>query len=323
MKRGCNVAIFILALSGGIVSAAAQQYPNRPIRLIVAFPPGGSTDIIARVIGQRLGERLGQQIVIDNRGGAGGTIGTEIAAGATPDGYTLTMGTTSTHVVSVAVYSKLRYDPTKDFAPISLVAITPYLLVVNPGVQAKTLKEFVALVKSQAGKFNYASAGNGTTTHLAMEMLKTAAGLDIVHVPFNGNGPANTAVLAGQVQALFGSMPAVLPHAKSGKVRPLAVGTAKRSPSLPDVPTVVEAGYPGYEASLWLGFIAPRGTPKPIVDRLHKELNAIVAMPETKDILARNGADPLTNTPDEFAALIKDEIGKYVKVVKAAGMKPL
>jgi len=261
--------------------------------------------------------------VIDNRGGAGGTIGTEIAAGATPDGYTLTMGTTSTHVVSVAVYSKLRYDPTKDFAPISLVAITPYLLVVNTGVQAKTLKEFVALVKSQAGKLNYASAGNGTTTHLAMEMLKTAAGLDIVHVPFNGNGPANTAVLAGQVQALFGSMPAVLPHAKSGKVRPLAVGTAKRSPSLPDVPTVVEAGYPGYEASLWLGFIAPRGTPKPIVDRLHKELNAIVAMPETKDILARNGADPLTNTPDEFSALIKDEIGKYVKAVKAAGMKPL
>ena len=304
-------------------SAAAQQYPTKPIRLIVAFPPGGSTDIIARVVGQKLGERLGQQVVIDNRGGAGGTIGTEIAANSNPDGYTLTMGTTSTHVVSVAVYSKLRYDPTKDFAPITLVAITPYLLVVNTGVQAKTLKEFVSLVKEQAGKLNYASAGNGTTTHLAMEMLKSVAGLDIVHVPFNGNAPANTAVLGGQVQALFGSMPAVLPHAKSGKVRPLAVGTAKRSPSLPDVPTVAESGYKGYDASLWLGFIAPRGTPKPIVDRLHAELVAIANAPDTKEILARNGADPITNTPAEFQALIKDEIGKYVKAVKAAGMKPI
>jgi tripartite-type tricarboxylate transporter receptor subunit TctC len=319
--RCAAFAAAVIACAAG--GAGAQQYPTKPIRLIVAFPPGGSTDIIARVIGQKLGERLGQQVVIDNRGGAGGTIGTEIAANSNPDGYTLTMGTTSTHVVSVAVYSKLRYDPTKDFAPITLVAITPYLLVVNTGVQAKTLKEFVSLVKEQAGKLNYASAGNGTTTHLAMEMLKSVAGLDIVHVPFNGNAPANTAVLGGQVQALFGSMPAVLPHAKSGKVRPLAVGTAKRSPSLPDVPTVAESGYPGYEASLWLGFIAPRGTPKPIVDRLHTELVSIVGTQETKDILARNGADPITNTPAQFQALIKDEIGKYVKAVKAAGMKPL
>ena len=321
LKGAALLAASIASIAG---SAAAQQpYPTKPIRLIVAFPPGGSTDIIARVVGQKLGERLGQQVVIDNRGGAGGTIGTEIAAHSAPDGYTLTMGTTSTHVVSVAVYSKLRYDPIRDFAPITLVAITPYLLVVNPGVQAKTLKEFVALVKESQGKLNYASAGNGTTTHLAMEMLKSVAGLDIVHVPFNGNGPANTAVLGGQVQALFGSMPAVLPHAKSGKLRPLAVGTAKRSPSLPDVPTVAESGYKGYEASLWLGFIAPRGTPKPIVDRLHNELVAVVNTPETKDILAKNGADPITNTPAEFAALIKEEIGKYVKAVKAAGMKPL
>jgi tripartite-type tricarboxylate transporter receptor subunit TctC len=320
-SRAIFVVLLLMLGWGGV--HAQQQYPTRPIRLIVAFPPGGSTDIIARVIGQRLGERLGQQIVIDNRGGAGGTIGTELAARGNPDGYTLTMGTTSTHVVSVAVYSKLPYDPTKDFAPITLVAITPYLLVVNPNVQARTLKEFVSLVKSQAGKLNYASAGSGTTTHLAMEMLKSVAGLDIVHVPFNGNAPAGTAVLGGQVQALFGSMPAVLPHAKSGKVRPLAVGTSKRSPSLPDVPTVAESGYAGYEASLWLGFIAPRGTPKPIIDRLHKELTAIVAMPETVEALQRNGADPITNTPEQFAALIKDEIGKYVKAVKAAGMKPL
>ncbi len=319
-KRTLLAGLGLLLAAGAV---QAQTYPVRPIRLIVAFPPGGSTDIIARVIGQRLGERLGQQVVIDNRGGAGGTLGTEMAAHAAPDGYTLTMGTTSTHVVSVAVYSKLRYDPTKDFSPITLVAITPYLLVVHPNVQAKTLKEFVSLVKAQSGKLNYASAGNGTTTHLAMEMLKTAAGLDIVHVPFNGNGPANTAILGAQVQALFGSMPAVLPHAKAGKLRPLAVGTAKRSPSFPDVPTVDESGYPGYEASLWLGFIAPKGTPKPIVDRLHKELTSIVATPDTQDILRKNGAEPITNTPDAFAALIKDEVGKYVKAVKAAGMKPL
>lgn len=319
-KRALLAGLGLLLTAGAV---QAQTYPTRPVRLIVAFPPGGSTDIIARVIGQRLGERLGQQVVIDNRGGAGGTLGTEMAANAAPDGHTLTMGTTSTHVVSVAVYSKLRYDPTKDFSPITLVAITPYLLVVHPSVQAKTLKEFVALVKSQQGKLNYASAGNGTTTHLAMEMLKTAAGIDIVHVPFNGNGPANTAILGAQVQALFGSMPAVLPHAKSGKLRALAVGTAKRSPSFPDVPTVEESGYPGYEASLWLGFIAPKGTPKPIIERLHKELTAIVAMPETQTALRTNGAEPITNTPDEFAALIKNEVGKYVKAVKAAGMKPL
>ena len=323
MTAWSRFGLAIVCMLAALPAAQAQSYPARPIRLIVAFPPGGSTDIIARVIGQRLGERLGQQVVIDNRGGAGGTLGTELAAAASPDGYTLTMGTTSTHVVAVAVYSKLRYDPVKDFQPITLVAITPYLLVVNPGVQARTLKEFVSLVKSQAGKLNYASAGNGTTTHLAMEMLKTAAGLDIVHVPFNGNGPANTAVLGGQVQALFGSMPAVLPHAKSGKARPLAVGTAKRSPSLPDVPTVAESGYPGYEASLWLGFIAPRGTPKPIVDRLHKELVEIVAMPKTRELLQLNGADPITNSPAEFAQLIKDEIGKYVKTVKAAGIQPM
>jgi len=319
-KRALFAGLGLLLAAGAV---QAQTYPTRPIRLIVAFPPGGSTDIIARVIGQRLGERLGQQVVIDNRGGAGGTLGTEIAAGAAPDGYTLTMGTTSTHVVSVAVYSKLRYDPIKDFSPITLVAITPYLLVVHPGVQAKTLKEFVSLVKGQPGKLNYASAGNGTTTHLAMEMLKSVAGMDMVHVPFNGNGPANTAILGAQVQALFGSMPAVLPHAKAGKLRPLAVGTAKRSPAFPDVPTVAESGYAGYEASLWLGFIAPKGTPKPIVDRLHKELTGIVAMPETVDALQKNGADPITNTPDQFSALIKDEIGKYVKAVKAAGMKPM
>ena len=313
------VAAALLAASGAAASAA---YPDKPIRLIVAFPPGGSTDIIARLVGVRLSERLGQQVIIDNRGGAGGTIGTEIAAKANPDGYTLTMGTTSTHVINVGVYAKLKYDPIKDFDPITLVATTPYLLVVNPGVKAGTLKEFVALAKSQAGKLNYASAGTGTTTQLAMEMLKSAAGIDLVHVPYNGNGPAGIATIGGQVQALFGSMPAVLPQAQAGRLRPLAVGTAKRSPSLPNVPSVAESGYPGFEASLWLGFFTPRGTPAPVLKRLHGELVAIAQSPEMKDQFLKNGAESITNnSPAELNKLIKVEIDKYSKVIKAAGIK--
>ena len=302
-------------------TAVAQGYPNKPIRLIVAFPPGGSTDIIARIVGQKLGERLGQQVVIDNRGGAGGTIGTEIAARANPDGYTLTMGTTSTHVIAAGAYATLKYDPIKDFEPITLVATTPYLLVVNPGVKANSLKEFIALAKSQPGKLNYASAGTGTTTQLAMEMLKTAAGIDVVHVPYNGNGPANTATLGGQVQALFGSMPAVLTQAKAGRLRPLAVGTPKRSPSLPDVPSVAESGYPGFDASLWLGFFAPKGTPAPILKRLQTELTSIAKSPEMNEQFERNGATALTTTPAELTKLLKSEIDKYSKVIKAAGIK--
>ena len=313
-----------LAFAAPVAHAAEQAaaYPTKPIRLIVAFPPGGSTDIIARLVGQQLSQRLGQQVIIDNRGGAGGTIGTEIAAKSSPDGYTLTMGTTSTHVIAPAAYTNLKYDPVKDFAPITLVASTPYLLVLHPGVKANDLKEFIALAKSQPGKMNFASAGTGSTTQLAMEMLKMAAGIDLVHVPYNGNGPAGTAVLGGQVQALFGSMPAVLPHAQSGKVRPIAVGTTKRSPALPKVPTVAESGYPGFEASLWLGFFAPRGTPAPILNRLHSELVKIATSPEMKQQFERNGADPEHNAKSiELEQLVKTEIAKYSKVIKAANIK--
>lgn len=314
------LAAFVMAAPCG-AAIAQTGYPTKPIRLIVAFPPGGSTDIIARLVGQKLGERLGQQVIIDNRGGAGGTIGTEIAARAAPDGYTLTMGTTSTHVIAPAAYASVKYDPIKDFAPITLVASTPYLLVLHPGVQAKSLKEFISLVKSQPGKLNYASAGTGSTTHLAMEMLKSAAGMDIVHVPYNGNGPAGTAVMGGQVQALFGSMPAVLPHAKAGRVRPIAVGTSKRSSALPDVPTVAESGFPGFEVSLWLGFFAPKGTPDPVLKKLHEELSAIARSPEMKEQFERNGADPVTTTPAELSKLMKTELDKYSKVIKAAGIQ--
>jgi tripartite-type tricarboxylate transporter receptor subunit TctC len=319
-------AVFSAALALAVPFAAQAQggYPNKPVRLIVAFPAGGSTDIVGRIVAQRLSQSLGQQVIVDNRGGAGGIVGTEIAARANPDGYTLTMGTTSTHVIAPAAYgnAKIKYDPVKDFEPITLVASTPYLLVVHPGVKANSLKEFVALAKSQPGKLNYASAGSGSTTHLAMEMLKHTAGMDIVHVPYNGNGPAGTATLGGQVQALFGSMPAVLPHAKSGKLRPLAVGTAKRSPALPDTPTVAESGYPGFEVSLWLGFFAPRGTPAPIVNRLHTELVKIVLSPDVKEQLERNGAEPAHNASNiELQRLVRAEIDKYSKVLKAANIK--
>lgn len=299
----------------------AQTYPSKPIRLLVPFPPGGSTDIVARIVAQKLSERLGQQVIIENRGGAGGTLGTEIAARAAPDGYTLTLATTSTHVVAPSVYARLGYDPVRDFAPLSLVAVTPYLLVIHPSLPAKSLQEFVAYTKARPGQLNYASAGTGSTTHLAMEMLKGAAGLYVVHIPYNGNGPASTAVIAGQVEILFGSLPAVLPHARSGRVRALAVGSPQRSPSLPDVPTVAESGFPGFDASLWLAIMAPAGTPAAVIARLHGEILAVVTAPEAADALGKAGAEPVTSTPAELAGMVKEGVEKYAKIVKTAGIK--
>ncbi|MBC7804516.1 MAG: tripartite tricarboxylate transporter substrate binding protein [Candidatus Parcubacteria bacterium] len=302
--------------------AAAQSWPSKPIRLMVPFPPGGSTDIVARIVAQKLGERLGQPLVIENRGGAGGTIGTALIAKAPADGYNLAVASTSTHVVAPGVYAKLEYDPVKDFAPVGLMAVSPYLLVVSTAVPAKTLKELVEHAKKQPGKLNYASAGVGSTTHLAMEMLKSVSGTYMLHIPYNGNGPAGTAVVGGQVEILFGSLPALLPHAKSGRVRALAVGTPKRSPSLPDVPTVAESGYPGFDASLWLAIVAPAGTPQPIVERLNKELVALVAAADTRDAFDKAGAEPLTGTPADLAAMIRDGVPKYAKIIKTSGIKP-
>jgi tripartite-type tricarboxylate transporter receptor subunit TctC len=320
--RGLVVSIAVALGALAPQAVLAQAYPAKPVRLVVPFPPGGSTDIVARIVAQKLGDRLGQQMIIENRGGAGGTVGTDAAAKATPDGYTLVVGTTSTHAVAPSVYPKLGYDPVKDFAPISLIATTPYLLVVNPNVGATTLKEFVDFAKARPGKLNYASAGTGSTTHLAMEMLKGQANFFMVHIPYNGNGPAGTAVIAGQVEALFGSLPAVLPHAKSGRVRPLAVGTPKRSPSLPDVPTVAESGYPGFDASLWLAIMAPANTPAPVIDRLHKEIVSVVSAPDAAEALGKAGAEPITSTPAELASMVKDGVQKYAKVVQQAGIKP-
>jgi len=311
----CAIALLYAA------GACAQAWPAKPVRLMVPFPPGGSTDIVARIVAQKLSERLGQPIVIENRGGAGGTLGTAVVAKAAPDGYTLGVASTSTHVVAPSVYAKLEYDPVKDFAPVSLMAVSPYLLVVTPSVPAKTLQELVALAKKQPGKLNYASAGIGSTTHLAMEMLKSVSGTFMLHIPYSGNGPAGTALIGGQVEVLFGSLPAPLPHAKSGRARALAVGTPKRSPSLPNVPTVAESGYPGFDASLWLAIMAPAGTPRPILDRLQKEIVSIVGATDTREALDKAGAEPLTSTPAELAAMIRDGVPKYAQVIKTAGIK--
>ena len=326
MKLPIHIAAVIFAGLGVTVSPtgsmAQSDYPNKPVRLIVGFAPGGSTDIVGRIVAQRLTERLGQTVVVDNKAGAGGTIGADIAAKSAADGYTLTLGTTSTHAIAAGAYSKLPYDPVASFTPISLVAITPYLLVVNPQVKANNLAEFVALAKGQPGKLNYASAGNGTATHLAMEMLKDAAGIDLLHVPYKGNAPADLAILGGEVQAVFGSMPALLQNTKANKVRPLAVGTPARSPVLPDVPTVAEQGYAGFDAALWLGIMGPANMPKAVVDRLHKEIVAIVATPEFKAAMDANGAEPLASkSPDEFREMLRGQVAKYVKITKAIGIK--
>ena len=302
--------------------AAQAAYPDKPIKLIVGFAPGGSTDIVGRIVAQRLSQQLGQTVNVDNKAGAGGTIGADATAKSPPDGYTLTLGTTSTHAIAAGAYTKLPYDPVADFTQISLVAITPYLLVVNPQVKANNLADFVALAKGQPGKLNYASAGNGTATHLAMEMLKDAAKLDVVHIPYKGNAPADLAIVGGEVQAVFGSMPALLQNTKAGKVRPLAVGTAARTPALPDVPTVAEQGYAGFEAALWLGVMGPANMPKAIVERLHKEISAIVATPEFKAAMDANGAEPIASkSPEEFREMLRGQVAKYVKITKAIGIK--
>jgi tripartite-type tricarboxylate transporter receptor subunit TctC len=302
-------------------AAQAQTYPNKPIRLVVGFAPGGNTDTVARVVGQKLGERLGQQVIIENKAGAGGTIGTAEVARAAPDGYTLTMGTTTTHAIAVAAYAKLPYDPVADFEPIALVANAPYLLVVNSSLPAKDLKEFIALVKSQPGKLNYGSAGQATTTHLVMATLATRAGLDMVHVPFKGNAPATTAVLANQVEILFGALPPLLPHVSSGRLRALAISSGKRSPSLPAIPTVAEAGFPDFDISLWLGFFSPKGTPPAIIKRLEAELLHIAQSPELKDLLEKQGLEPYANGAAELGKLVRSEITTYQSVFKAANIK--
>jgi tripartite-type tricarboxylate transporter receptor subunit TctC len=315
------IALLFILSAIALPPANAQTYPSKPIRLVVGFAPGGNTDVVARVVGQKLGDRLGQQVIIENKAGAGGTIANAEVARAAPDGYTLTMGTTTTHAIAVAAYQNLQYDPATDFEPLALVAVAPYLLVVPSKTPVRDLKEFVALVKSQPGKFNYGSAGQATTTHLVMATFAHRAGLDVVHVPFKGNAPATTAILGGQIEILFGAIPPLLPHIKAGTLRPIAISSAKRSTSLPDVPTVAESGYPGFDISLWLGFFAPKGTPAAVTKRLESELIQVAQSADLKDIMEKQGLEAAARSSGELAQLVKAEIETYKAVFKAANIK--
>ena len=317
MSKVFAVMAAVCAMAG--VVHAAETYPSRPIRMIVAYPPGGGTDQVGRVLADQLTVTLGQNVVVDNRGGATGNIGTELAARAVPDGYTLLMGNVAPNAVNVSLFKKLGFDPVKDFAPVSLVAVTPNILVAHPSMPVKTIKELIAYAKAKPGTLNFPSAGVGSSSHLAGEMLKSLAGISMVHIPFKGGGPALVAVIAGEVQIMFATMPAAMPHVKSGKVKPVAVTTAKRSQAMPELPTIAESGVKGYEASTWYGLLAPARTPPAIVTRLHADTVKILAGP-TRQRLEAQGFEPEGGTPAEFAAYIKTEIVKWAKVIKDAGI---
>ncbi len=311
----------MLALMLPAGNASAQTYPNRPIRWIVTYPPGGPTDVVARAIGARLTEAWGQQIVIDNRAGAGGVIGTDLAAKAVPDGYTLLFGTSAGLTINPALSNKLPYDAVKDFSPVSLLVLNPQILVLNNAIPANTVKELIAYAKARPGQLNYASVGQGSPNHLGMELLKALAGIDLVHVPYKGTGPAITDLLGGQVQLMFNSMPSVLPLVKSGKLKGLAVGSAQRSPAIPDIPTVAEAGVPGFENVTWYGMFAPAKTPHDIIVKLNQQVVKILAEPEIAQRLASQGAEPRSSTPEELVKFMRMESARWKKVIQAAGIK--
>jgi tripartite-type tricarboxylate transporter receptor subunit TctC len=313
------LAAMLLALMAA--GAQAQGYPARPIRLIVPFPPGGSTDILGRALGQKLAEAWGQQVIVDNRPGAGGSIGAEAAARAAPDGYTLLMAHIGTLAVNPALYPKLGYDPAQDFAPVSMVAIVPNVLVVHPSVPAKTVTELIEYARRNPGKLNYSSGGNGSAAHLAMEYFKLQTKTDMVHVPYKGTGPALTDLIAGQVSLTMTGAPVVMPQVQAGKLRALGVSSPKRLDAFPDVPTIAESGVPGFDATQWYGVVAPAGTPREIVARLNAEINRVMQSKELKERLLAEGAIAAPDTPEAFAAFIGDEMRRWGAVVKATGMQ--
>ncbi|MGH8618852.1 MAG: Bug family tripartite tricarboxylate transporter substrate binding protein [Burkholderiales bacterium] len=303
-------------------AALAQSYPTKPVRVIIPFPPGSSTnDILGRALAQKLGEAFGQQFVVDNRPGAGGNLGSELAARAAPDGYTLLIGTNGPIGISPHIYKTLGYDPLQDLQAITLFAIVPYVILVHPSVKANTLAELIALAKAQPGRLNYASPGNGSTPHLCMEMLKAQTGIDLVHIPYKGGAPATIDVLAGQAQVFCPGLPPVLPHIKAGKLRGLAVTMPARTPFLPEITTAKEQGFPALDVNSWVGLLAPAKTPKAIIDKLNAEITRIVATPEMKATLQANGAEPVALGPEEFRRFLRAESAKWEKVAKAAKLQ--
>ena len=301
--------------------AGAQAYPAKPIRIVVPFPPGGATDILARAVAQKLTDAWGQAVVVDNRPGAGGNIGSEIVAKAAPDGYTLEMGTVGTHAINASLYAKMPYDHVKDFAPVILVAGVPNVLVVNPSLPVSSVQELIAYAKANPGKLNFASSGSGTSIHLAGELFKVMAGVQMTHIPYKGSAPALQDLIGGQVQLMFDNLPPSLPHIKAGKLRALAVTSATRSSALPDTPTIAESGLPGFEASSWFGVLAPAGTPPAIIARLNAEIGAWLASAEAKEKMLALGANIGGGSPEDFARHIAAETAKWQKVVKASGAK--
>ena len=304
-----------------VTSATAQNYPARPIRMIVPFAPGGGGDIVGRLLAQKMSDGLGKPLVIDNRGGAGGTIGTELAVKALADGYTVLLGNVGPLALSPSLYPQLTYDAVRDLAPVSMVASFPNVLVANISLPARSIQELVALIKSRRGKMNFGSAGTGTSTHLAAELFKAVARLDIVHVPYKGGAAALTDVIAGQVAYYFGSLPSSLPLARAGKVQALAVTSLRRSSAAPEIPTIAESGYPGFETAAWYGVLVPIGTPRDIVMRLNRATIAALGAAEVKERLVQEGSEPMGSSPAQFGAYIKSEIEKWSKVVREANIK--
>ena len=316
MKKLIVALTLALASSLGL---AAESWPAKPVHVIVPFPPGSSPDLVARMLTEKLAQALGQSVIVDNKPGAGGNIGTGLVAKAEPDGYTLGLSIPGPLAVNTVLYKKMEYDPFTELAPITLVALSPNVLIVNPGLGVNSVKEFIDYVKARPGKLNYGSVGNGSASHLTMELLKMQAGLDIVHVPYPGSPQVNTAILAGQIQAGFVVPGTAMPLAQSGRVKALAVTSATKSAVLPDLPTVAEAGFPGFESSAWLGMVAPAKTPKPIIDRLSRELVAIIQSPEIGERMRRIYFQPVGTAPEGLANLMRSERDRWARVIKQTG----
>jgi tripartite-type tricarboxylate transporter receptor subunit TctC len=308
-------------LAACAATASAQSFPSKPIRIVVPFPPGGTTDVLARAAAQKLSDTLGQPAVVDNRPGAAGNIGAELVAKSPPDGYTLLMGTVGTHAINPALYPKMPYDHIRDFAPVILVAGVPNVLVVNPSLPVNSVQELVAYARANPGKLNFASSGSGTSIHLSGELFKTAAGLSMTHVPYKGSAPALMDLIGGQVQLMFDNLPSALPQIKAGKLKALAVTSRERAPALPNVPTIAESGFPGFEASSWFGLLAPAGTPQPVIATINGEVAKWLASPDAKEKLLAQGANAAGGTPEDFAKHIAAETAKWQKVVKESGAK--
>lgn len=317
LQRAALGALALL-LAGG---AWAQAYPTKSIRLVVPFPAAGTTDILAREVAQRLSVSFGQSVVVDNRPGAGGNIGSDIVAKSAPDGYTLLMGTVGTHAINPSLYAKMPYNHVKDFVPIVLVAGVPNVLEVTPSLPVNSVADLIKLAKEKPGQLNFASSGSGTSIHLSGELFKTMTGVDMMHVPYKGSAPALTDLMGGQVQLMFDNLPSSLAQIKAGKLRAIAVTSAQRSPALPNIPTIAESGLPGFEASSWFGLLAPAGTPAAIVARINADVDQWLQTPEAKEKLLAQGAIPAGGTPEQFAAHIRAETEKWAKVVKVSGAK--